>query len=185
MERARSQPGQFQLARPFPNGPLAHFDSEATGDLRAQIDATPANHAMPLRIGAFQNRRLQFGHLLAGQRRRLARTMARFQALDPLRVIPVHPVARRLAIHPGLSRGFSPGLAVQHRREREQAADLGTITAFRCHRGRSSAVCSSRVMASGLPIRSSFGRGAALKTSKRTTGPIPRPRESQRFGRLV
>jgi hypothetical protein len=31
--------------------------------------------------------------LLAGQRRRLARTVARFQALDPLRVIPVHPVA--------------------------------------------------------------------------------------------
>src|SRR5229473_3607480 len=71
--------------------------------------------------------------------------MARWQALEPLRVIPVHPVAQRLAVHPGLIRRFGPGSAIKHQCEREKAPDLASITAFRCD----SAKILRRVLSSG------------------------------------
>jgi hypothetical protein len=140
---------------------------------------------MPLRIGAFQNCCLQLGHLFAAQRRRLARTMTRFQALDPLRVIPVHPVAQGLAIHPGLRRSLLPGLAIQHRREREQAADLGTIKGFRCYRAKifSRVVdpCDGERLAHSILLWPESGL-EDIESNSRTDS---QPRESQPFRRLV
>src|ERR1051325_6852905 len=51
MKRTWLQPGQTELAQPFADGPLGHFDGETASDLRAQIDAAPADHAMFLWIG--------------------------------------------------------------------------------------------------------------------------------------
>ena len=50
---------------------------------------------------------------------------------------------------------------------------------------RSSAECSVRVMASGLPIRSSSGRRAAAAYRIKVTHRFPARGESQGFGRLV
>ena len=89
MERTRLQPGQTHLAQPFPDGPLVDIDGVTPGDLRAEINATPADHTVLRQIGALQDRCLQLRHLRLAQQRRLARTMARFQARDPHTVIPM------------------------------------------------------------------------------------------------
>ena len=132
MGQTRLQPGQIQLAQPFPDGPLGHLDGETAGDLRVQINAAPADHAVFLRIGPLQNQSFQFGHLRARQRGWLARTMARSQARNPRRIVAVHPVTQRLTIHPGPGRRFTPGAALQNECQGKQAADLCAITALRC-----------------------------------------------------
>jgi hypothetical protein len=41
----------------------------------------------------------------------------------------MHPIARRLTIHPSQFRGFGSGMALQNERQREQAAHLAAIAA--------------------------------------------------------
>jgi hypothetical protein len=130
------QPGQIKLAQPFADGPIGHLDSETASDLLAQIDATPADNAMFLRIRPLQDRCLQFGHLGGRQQGGLAGTVARSQSRDPLRVVTMHPVAQRLTLHPGSFRSLGPGVPVQNERQGQKAADLRTVTAFRRKRAK-------------------------------------------------
>jgi hypothetical protein len=130
------QPGQIKLAQPFADGPIGHLDSETASDLLAQIDATPADNAMFLRIRPLQDRCLQFGHLSGRQQGGLAGTVARSQSRDPLCVVTMHPVAQRLTLHPGSFRSLGPGVPVQNERQGQKAADLRTVTAFRRKRAK-------------------------------------------------
>ena len=52
----------MELAQPFADGPLGHFDSETAGDLRAQIDAAPADDGG----GAGKERGLRSAQLWVG-----------------------------------------------------------------------------------------------------------------------
>ena len=180
MERTRLQPGQIQLAQPFSDGPFGNLDGETAGDLRAQINAAPADHAVFLRIGPLQNQGFQFGQLRASQRGWLARAMARLQARNPCRIVAVHPVAQRLTIHPGSCRRFAPGATLQNERQGKQAANLRAITAFRCEHAKRV----RRVLSAGKGERLAHAilpwpqRG--LRGVNRRGGAIPSPSESQR-----
>jgi hypothetical protein len=180
MERTRLQPGQIQLAQPFSDGPFGNLDGETAGDLRAQINAAPADHAVFLRIGPLQNQGFQFGQLRASQGGWLARAMARSQARNPCRIVAVHPVAQRLTIHPGSCRRFAPGATLQNERQGKQAANLRAITAFRCEHAKRV----RRVLSAGKGERLAHAilpwpqRG--LRGVNRRGGAIPSPSESQR-----
>src|SRR5262249_50692968 len=111
--------------------------------------------------------------------------MARFEALDALRVIAMHPVAQRLALHAGPLRRFGPGVAIQNERQGQQAPNLSAIAAFRRERAQFVrgvvGSCDGERTAHSILLRPSIG----LRGSNRSLKPIPSPEESQRFGRLV
>lgn len=111
--------GQAKLAQPSANRAFVHGDGEAPDHLLAQINAAPAYHVVDFRIGAGKYQFTQFGHLRLGQFGRCARRGARFQALNPGRVVAMHPVAQSLPIHASLPRGIQPRHTLQHHSDRQ------------------------------------------------------------------
>ena len=96
-----------------------HLHSEQGFDLVLEVDATPAHHAILLRIGTLLDPSGQFSLLRSRQPRPGAGGFAVRQPGKPLRIVAMHPVAKCLPIHTaGLGR--RPSIhALQNKRNRQ------------------------------------------------------------------
>ena len=78
-----------------------------------------------------QRQRLERGHLVRRERGRPSRARRVGQARDPVRVVAMNPVPQRLAIHAASLRRIRPRRAVDHMRDRKNAAGDAAIVAPR------------------------------------------------------
>ena len=124
MARTHRQAAEAEPLQQPSDVTLADLDPEAPLDLRLKVDAAPAHHAMARRVGAGLDEARQLGHLGRRQARRPARAGTVAKTLDALRVVAVHPVAQRLAVHAGGPCRRRPRRPVEHQGQRQQAARL-------------------------------------------------------------
>jgi hypothetical protein len=112
-----------------------HLHSKTPRDLIAQVHQPPAYHFM-----LFQPR--TFADPLANRRLLLRRQLARrgtgfwmvLQAVQPVIVVAMHPVAQCLPIHPGGSRRLDSSVTLQHQSERKHPPRRCRVLAARCGR---------------------------------------------------
>ncbi len=142
MKRARLQSGKLQPAQPLADGSLVYRHGESLGHLVPKVEASPAHHLVGLGIGAFDHQCRQFIHLRLVESRPSARATARRQAGDPGGIVAMHPIAQRLAIHPGQLRRFSARPTLQDQGDGQQAPNLSAIAALCCEL----AQCLSRML---------------------------------------
>src|SRR4051794_29094779 len=96
VDRPRLLPGEVEPAQQPPDPALAVADAEAALDQLAQVAGAPGDAAVARQPRAAQDEALQ-GRLPAlVERARPARPRPVAQALDPFRVVAVHPVAQGL-----------------------------------------------------------------------------------------
>ena len=120
--RAHRHPGKLQPCQKFTHRPLVHLNAEAPRDLITQVAAPPAH-----RLVLFQRRTrphpvsdrclLLFGQFAL----RPAGVRVVPQAIQPTCVVPMHPIAKRLPIHPRRAGRFRPRGSVQHQGKRQHA----------------------------------------------------------------
>ena len=122
MDRARLLPGQVEVVKQPQHAILGIADAEAVLDDATEILGPPAAHAVALRIGPAQHHGLERRQLAVVEPGRAAAPGPIAQALDASGVEPDHPVAQRLAVHPGLARGLLAAHPVEPVGQAEQAA---------------------------------------------------------------
>ena len=93
----------------FADRAFVQLYAEHLFDAPLQIGAPPPHHAILFHIGAFLDESGEFGFLLCRQPGWPARRLAVFKPRQAFRVVAMHPVAQRLAVHPA---SFSRSLAV-------------------------------------------------------------------------
>src|SRR3954454_10498800 len=87
----------------------------------AQVAGAPSDAAVSLQPRTPQDQALQGGLLPLVERAGPARPRPVAQALDPFRVVAVHPVAQGLPVHAGGPRRLIPAHPVQRVGQRKQA----------------------------------------------------------------
>jgi hypothetical protein len=130
MHRPRLQAGQPELVQPFTDGAFMHLDAEAALYLSEQIGTTPTHHVVYRWVGSVDDQFVQLGHLWLGQKWLTARRHARLQTIDALIVVAMHPITQCLPIHPVGRSGDTAGVAIQHHRQGEKAANLCAFAAL-------------------------------------------------------
>src|SRR4051812_20495298 len=134
VDRPRLLPGEVEPAQQPPDPALAVAHPEAALDQLAQVAGAPGDAAVPLQLGAPQDQALQ-GRLTAlVERAGTARPRPVAQALDPFRVVAVHPVAQGLPVHAGRPRRLVPAHPVQGVGQRQQAATHPPVPLAARHR---------------------------------------------------
>src|SRR5689334_10316716 len=108
VDRPRLLPGEVEPAQQPPDPALAVADAEAALDQLAQVAGAPGDAAVALQPRTPQDEALQGGLPPLVERARPARPRPVAQALDPFRVVAVHPVAQGLPVHAGGPRRLVP-----------------------------------------------------------------------------
>jgi hypothetical protein len=119
MLRSDRKPHIAQGLELLANCAFVQPDPEHLLDPPFEIDASPPNYAVFFRIGTFLDKSGKFGLLLCAQLARAARPPAVFKPRQTFRILAMHPIAQRLAIHPA---GFGRSLAVfalKHQSDRQ------------------------------------------------------------------
>ena len=124
MARTHRQAAEAEPLQQPSDVTLADLDPEAPLDLRLKVDATPAHHAMARRVGAGLDQARQLDQLSLRQSRRPTRAGTVAKTLDPLRVVAVNPVPKRLTLHAGGSRRRRPRRPIDYQGQRQQAVRL-------------------------------------------------------------
>jgi len=145
MLRTRLQARQAQLVQPPADGVLVHLHLEPARHLGFQVHAAPAHHAMHLGVGALDHQLAQLGHLPRVQGRRPTGARAGLQALHPLGIVAMHPVAQGLPIHPVQHRRLGSRMPIENQRQGQQPANLRPVRAAAAQR----AQLPARVVVSG------------------------------------
>ena len=128
MKRARLQSGKLQPAQHLPMVRSCTY-GEPLGTWPAGRGIASA-HLVGLGIGASDHQCL--ASICASSRAGVTRATARRQAGDPGGIVAMHPIAQRLAIHPGQFRRFSARPALQDQGDGQQAPNLSAIAALCC-----------------------------------------------------
>src|SRR4051812_22994203 len=121
VDRPRLLPGEVEPAQQPPDPALAVADLEAALDQGAQVAGAPGDATVALQLRAPQDQALQgrLPALVQGAGPAGPRPVA--QALDPFRIVAVHPVAQGLPVHAGGPRRLLPAHPVQRVGQRQQA----------------------------------------------------------------
>jgi hypothetical protein len=127
VDRPRLLPREVETLEQLEHPALAVADPEALLDQGAQVAGAPRHAAVPLQVRAAQDERLEGGLPTLIERAGPARAGPVAQAVEPLRVVAVDPVAERLAGHPGEPGRLLAGDALQRVGERQQASADATI----------------------------------------------------------
>jgi len=107
-----------------------HLDPEAAIHFGTEIAASPAHHLVRLHLRSVDDKGLEFLPLLLAEDWRSTGALTRCQPGNPLAVVAMDPVAQGLPVRAIVPRRLRAGGAVQHRRNRQQAADHLRITTF-------------------------------------------------------
>src|SRR3954464_8833199 len=134
VDRPRLLPGGVEPAQQPPAPALAVAHAEAALDQPAQVAGAPGDAAVALQPRAPQDQALQgrLPALVQGAGSAGPRPVA--QALDPSRVVAVHPVAQGLPVHAGRPRRLVPAHPVQGVGQRQQAATHPPVPLAARHR---------------------------------------------------
>jgi hypothetical protein len=103
-------------------------------DVPLQAGAPPPHHTVFFSIRAFLNKSGKFGFLRCIQPARPSRCLAVFKPGQASRIVAMHPIPQRLAVHPaGFGRGVAI-LALKHQRNREHPPPCLCIAGHCCCR---------------------------------------------------
>ena len=105
-------------------------------DLRAQIEATPAHHGVPLRIRPFDHDLFEFRHLRVSQNWRAPWAGAGPQSRHALVIVAMDPVSQRLPGHRVHLRRGRARVALQQKRDRQKTANRRGVPDFRRRRAK-------------------------------------------------
>src|SRR5436305_14577292 len=98
---------------------LVRPDREPRLDRGLEVHPSPAHHAVPLRVRPPLDGGGQLGLLLGGKPWPRPRAAPVAEAIEPLLVVAVHPVAQGLPVHAGRPRRLRPRGPLQHQRQGE------------------------------------------------------------------
>lgn len=119
MLRPDRKPHIAQSLELFADRAFVQLYAEHFFDAPLRSGAPPTHHAVFFSIRAFLEESGEFGFLLRGQPARPARRLAVFKPRQAFRIIAMHPVAQRLAVHPA-GFGRSPAVfAIKHQGDRQ------------------------------------------------------------------
>ena len=113
------QAGEAEPAQHLADRALVQPDREPRLDQGLEVHPSPAHHAVPLRVRPPLDGGRQLGLLLGGQPRPRPRAAPVAEAIEPLLVVPMHPVAQGLPVHAGRPRRLRPRGPLQHQRQGE------------------------------------------------------------------
>lgn len=114
MDRPHRQPAKAQPAQQVSHRALRQDHAEAPLDPLRQIDPAPAHHPILRQIGALADPLRHLGLLRRGQTRRRPRRAPIRQPRQALLVVTMHPVPKRLAVHPASLRRLRARPALPH-----------------------------------------------------------------------
>jgi hypothetical protein len=118
MTRPCRDVAKFKTPQNLANRALVVGDFPARPDHLLPVDAAPANHAVPVDLGAIFDQLGEFGFLFGRQPALDAGRLAIDQACRPRGVEPEHPIPQRLPIHSADPCRLRPVLAFIDRRDR-------------------------------------------------------------------
>jgi hypothetical protein len=127
VDRPRLLPGEVEALGQPQHAGLAVAHAEAPLDHGAQVTQAPRDAAVAREPGASQDQRLEGGLLPVVERAGTAGARPVAQALDACLVVPVDPVAERLAGHAGEPRRLLARQAFQRIGQREQPGADPTV----------------------------------------------------------
>lgn len=122
MARPRRQADKAEPAKDRAHGPLRHPDAEAPLNYVAEVDPTPADHPIRLRVRSRLDDDRKFTHLLGAEPRRPPRKRPIEEASQPFGIVAVNPVAQRLPIHATALCRLRPAPSVEYQRQRKHPA---------------------------------------------------------------
>src|SRR4051794_40866776 len=119
MPRPDRQAGEAEPAQDLADRALVQPDREPRPDQGLEVHPSPAHHAVPLRVRPPLDGGRQLGLLLGGEPWPRPRAAPVAEAIEPLLVVPMHPVAQGLPVHAGRPRRLLPRGPLQHQRRGE------------------------------------------------------------------
>jgi hypothetical protein len=132
MKRAGADVREADLLQDLADGALVIDDPEPLLDDALEIDPAPAHDTIDRTVRAGLHDLGQCRQLRRRQARRGAFRPTVLQALWPLRVKPMDPVAQRLAVHAAEPGRVRPVYPVKHCRQRQKPTAL--VGVLRCRR---------------------------------------------------
>lgn len=127
---AHGQAAKTKAAEQLADAALVQFDVELSRDLLSKINDTPANHAICLEVRPGSHPLGQRRLLLLRELARRTATMRTVgQAGHAFGVVMMHPVAKRLTVHPALPRRRLTALAFHHKRQSQHPARGSCVSA--------------------------------------------------------